>query len=250
MTPHHHPEPDVTPPPPATPEPATPDPPTPGSATATSPAVTRRPYKHMRVVTDEVAAALLPRILAALNEKDDSRGEVLADLKSVLADSHEFEGYRLARKLDNDYHWDANADLVDGLERTEAYARKVVGRLVADWIRRYNILPGHAVGDRVRFHTSAGGWGEPLAGRIVAVRPEDAEYIVQEDRDDPLLAADLTEERRQQILAREATSPCGYVIPYEQVVGDQPWQPDGKRAWQPDEPAYEPPAEPASGGEA
>lgn len=159
-----------------------------------------RPGKFSPEVVAAVAERLLPSVQEHLG--DDSNGEELADLQAALGDCSydpHWEGYKLAKCLDDHYYWGEVCDtrLCEILDNAETIAYKIRQALVADWVKANGIEPPYPVGTAVEFTS---GWNK-LTGKVAAINYGTAEYTVQEDG--------------KTYAPSESGFVAGYLVPYE-----------------------------------
>lgn len=161
-----------------------------------------RPGKFSPEVIAAVAERLLPSVQEHLG--DDANGEELGDLKDALGDCSydaHWEGYKLAKCLDEHYYWGDACDLslCEILDNAEAIAYKVLQVLVSDWVKANKIEPQVPVGTAVELTS---GWNK-LTGKVAAINYGTAEYTVQEDG--------------KTYTPSESGFVAGYLVPYEGV---------------------------------
>jgi hypothetical protein len=161
-----------------------------------------RPAKFSPEIIAAVAERLLPSVQEHLG--DDSNGEELADLKSALGDcsydSH-WEGYKLAKSLDDHYYWGEVCDthLCEILDNADTIAHKIVQLAVSEWVKANKIEPPFPVGTAVEFTS---GYSK-ITGKVAAINYGTAEYTVQEDG--------------RTYAPSESGFVAGYIVPYEVV---------------------------------
>ena len=159
-----------------------------------------RPGKFSPEVIAAVAERLLPSVQECLVEV---HGNELDHLKSALEDCSygHWEGYKLAKCLDEHYYWSDACDtqLCEILDNAEAIAYKVCQVLVSDWVKSNKIEPPFPVGTAVEF---VSGWNK-LTGKVAAINYGTAEYAVQEDG--------------KTYSPSESGFVEGYLVPYERV---------------------------------
>ena len=66
----------------------------------------------------------------------------------MLDSNYDFDGYHLARHLDNQ-GWTPDADLVDILSNTDQYFFAALRQAELEWIKTNNITPKFKIGDNV-----------------------------------------------------------------------------------------------------
>lgn len=180
-----------------------------------------RPHAHDDNVCNAVAAKLLPEVLAYLEQKEDKDGEVLKQLAETLIDSHEYDGYDLTKKLEDDHYWEGSEELVDIMGSAGHHAYKICSDMVREWVKTNNIKPGHKVDDVVEWNRFNKYWREMKRGVIVEVREDEAVYVIQEEGKDytPNIPKNLPKDVADKIKEHKG----GWVVGYEQVTDDQPW---------------------------
>ena len=151
---------------------------------------------------------MLPKVLAWLNETGDSEGadEVLEQLQETLSRAYDFDGYKLAKELEDDHYWDADEELVDIMSGAHWVVYDITQRRVAEWVKENDIKPTFAVGDHVEFESAR----TKQAGTIVKVNGHEATYTIQEDGKQYKTPREGDEFRE------------GILVPFERVVGLSP----------------------------
>jgi hypothetical protein len=136
-----------------------------------------RPAKFNPEIIAAVAERLLPGVQEHLG--DDSNGEELSDLKDALGGCSEWDGYKLAKCLDDNAHWGEVCDtqLCEILDNAETIAHKIVQLAVSEWVKANKIEQPFPVGTAVEFTSGR----SKLTGKIAAINYGTAEYTVQED---------------------------------------------------------------------
>lgn len=99
-----------------------------------------------RLVADE----LMPQILDWLQGQEDDEDEVREQLIDVLEDHR--DGYEMAKRLEDDYDWDCDSELVDILDGSNFYEHRKAA--VMAWIRDNGIMPRFAMGQEVKVKQS------------------------------------------------------------------------------------------------
>jgi hypothetical protein len=153
--------------------------------------IPNRPNERHPEVIRQVVERLRPVLADFLEEEDPD----LDDLADTLKSNWDWNGYNLAKHLDNYCGWGADADLVEILSSAEGYGSIIVGQLTEEWVQKYGIRPAYSVGDRVACDISL----RPKTGVIVKVYANLAKYVIQEDG------------------KTYAQKESGWLIPYENV---------------------------------
>jgi hypothetical protein len=147
-----------------------------------------RPHK----TDDDIMATVAKRLLSEVvdwmggsdrvdeDDEEDEEDDILKDLTETLQDSVELDGRKLAKKLEDDHLWfkEADSDLVDIMGQADRIAYALAKEKVEAWIVTNNITPTFTVEDHVTWEH---GWGNNRSGTIVAIRPGEARYTIQED---------------------------------------------------------------------
>lgn len=139
--------------------------------------VTSRPRQHDESVIAAVAAKLVEPVMQALGEKPSEQGrkEILSDLAEMLDDKFDWEGYALAKWLDNEKGYRVDSHFVDILDHASHYAQTETERLTKEWVTAQQLKPRYDVGDSVRF---SGRKGIEQTGTIISVNRTTLTYIV------------------------------------------------------------------------
>ena len=97
---------------------------------------------------EAVAKKLLPKVMEWLEQSGDSfdEADIEADLIKVL-DSHDLDGYSLAKELDD---WSPNAELVEVLDDASHLISKAEKNLVRQRLIDENIMPKLAKGQTIK----------------------------------------------------------------------------------------------------
>lgn len=149
----------------------------------------------------EVAQSLLPDVMQWADAPGKEQDETLEQLTETLSHAINTDGYALAQALDRDHCWQADAELVEIMERVDFLAMEFADKKTLAWVKENDVQPTLQIGDHVRWQH---GFGEQRTGRIVFIDLEMARYTIQEDG----------REYKQSISER----PLGWLVNYEKVV--------------------------------
>ena len=137
-----------------------------------------RPTKMDEDVLAKVSELLLPELVQWGGWPQEQREEDLETLTELLKYSYDFDGYKLAKKLEDELYCDADSELVGILDRVEGLAYQITEKKVKEWVSANSILPAFKVGDRVKWPHSG---RETMTGTVVAIHTDKATYTIQED---------------------------------------------------------------------
>lgn len=129
-------------------------------------------------------------------------------MTDVIQDAIEFDGYKLAKELEND-GWIPDAGLVDILEGVDSAIHGVVAEKTKLWVADNKITPMFKQGDTVQFYS---GWynrkkpqsGKVEVGEIMKVLADTAEYLIWNES------------------SKAAKGKGGWIIKAERVIGLAP----------------------------
>jgi hypothetical protein len=141
--------------------------------------MTPRPRK----TDDDIMATVAKRLIAKVRQwagfPDEDEEDMLKDLTETLQDSVDLDGFKLAKKLEDDhYYLDADSGLADIMGQVDRIAYMLSREKTEAWVVANNITPAFRVGDHVTFEH---GWAEQRSGGIVAIRRAEGRYTIQED---------------------------------------------------------------------
>ena len=139
-----------------------------------------RPTRHDVEVLDEVAGKLVAEIIAhdGKDPGESLRVKRREELLGVLDDAAgDYDGYALARVLDDECHWSVDAHTVATLDMAVILIERAHQARTRAWVQAHPQEQRFAVGDRVAW--TDGLTGKRSLGTIVRVRPETAEYVVR-----------------------------------------------------------------------
>lgn len=137
-----------------------------------------RPTSHDDSVLEQAASVLVEQYNGWLeeggDEPDDER-EIIEILKKVLADSYNFDGYKICRDLERHYHIDPDSQLVEIMDDVGFLISSAEQTAVQNWVKRFGIQPRFKVGDKVSV-------GHPIKGKhlgeITKVDEKEAKYTI------------------------------------------------------------------------
>jgi hypothetical protein len=127
-------------------------------------------------VVAAVAKKLTPKVIEWENQPESDHQEVEDTLKELLTNNHDWDGFQLAKDLD-DGGWCPDAGLVEILDEATHLQITEHGRLVKEWIEANGVQPKFQVGDKVSFRLSF----KPHTGTIKKVYPETLQYVIDQE---------------------------------------------------------------------
>lgn len=144
-----------------------------------------RPDSFSEKVLDMTIDALMPSIRNWMTSDDDRRFYVSdkdeSDIRQELRQAIEFkyDGYLIAKELDDYNGWDSDEQLVRILDGVAALRYTAKNSLVKEWVLQNGVMPEYSVGQRVTFKCN----GEVKSGIVKLVDMVYAQYRVAcEDR--------------------------------------------------------------------
>lgn len=163
----------------------------------------KRPTIYDEAVIVETVEHMLPEVLGWLEADEKEGKEISEQLVNVLQDSYEYDGYKLAKKLDDDYMWSSDAELVEILETVSNAIFAVCTQQTNKWVLENNIKPQYAINDRVTYKNS----NKTTNGVIVDIQLEMGNYLIQNDGEQ------YSPARYSKTLDKEFK--CGSIVPFE-----------------------------------
>jgi hypothetical protein len=134
-----------------------------------------RPKMYDKLVTKNVALALLPKALKWADVCDEYAEQHLKDLEDALENAH--STFSIAKRLD-DLTWNVDDALVDILEEHEELRYNLHKDAEREWVEREGIRPKYAVGDTVKFLYDPRCTKMVFRGEIVKVSGDTAQYHI------------------------------------------------------------------------
>ncbi|HET6346655.1 MAG TPA: hypothetical protein VFH51_17105, partial [Myxococcota bacterium] len=136
---------------------------------------------------------------------EEEKKEVEEQLEECLAEAWgDFDGYKLAKWLDDKYHWECDAPLVEVLEGASSCVHIAHREAVKAWVEANGITPKLAIGQTVSIII---GRQQKETGQIVAISTESAEYTVK--------TREFLQRNPDQANVKGAV---GVVVPFEQCT--------------------------------
>lgn len=141
--------------------------------------MTERPHLHSKEVIAITAEKYLDDAIAWLNEDDteETRAEVLDDIKDAFFDSLDYDGYCICKALQENGLWDPDSSLVDMFNNVCFTAANVHRNMVEEWVKANDIKPMLEVGDRVQYPCHSG----TVQGTISKIDIQQATYYIKDD---------------------------------------------------------------------
>ena len=127
------------------------------------------------------------------------------DVAEVLGDEWDWDGYSLAKALDDTHGWEIDGDTVEALNASDMLKHRYIRNAVKEWVKRFDIKPMYSVGDCVDVKWKG---HRTVQGEITGIHDDSAEYIIF-----------IFGESEQDSLQRSRVSNTGYLIAYENVIG-------------------------------
>lgn len=126
----------------------------------------------------EITPEIIKTGVQRLSEQEN-RGWSEKHIKAVVESYYmDINGYELAKRLDDDYGWDVDAELVGQLDELTSYVREAHKEAQEEWVKANNITPKFNAGDRVCFM----GAFSKVTGTIDGIYEHmPARYIFKED---------------------------------------------------------------------
>lgn len=159
-----------------------------------------RPQRYDQDIAEEVANLLLPRVKEWMGKDRFEDDEILEQLADAINDNIGHDGYELARDLERDHYWEADAALVDIMEMVSSKVYSVWSNKCKTWVQANNIQPTLKVGDRVQWDKAFSGKSN---GSISGIKTPMAQYVIHEDG--------------QSYPHSKPASPLGLLLYYEDV---------------------------------
>lgn len=168
---------------------------------------TPRPKESDPEVMDIVLGRVFEQVVEWLGA--DYRPAEDEEIKSQLREAikHGWDGYGIARDLENYSHWNCDSELVETLENVSWWRCDAQRTLEARWVTATGATPKLKVGDLVEVMDR----GEHYQGIIAAVDHKQGKYTVRI----PALGH-VTEE-----VAREKCGTTGILLPWEVAEAPQ-----------------------------
>jgi hypothetical protein len=141
----------------------------------------KRPAKNTGEMIEAAVEMIFPSVwdwLKSAGDSDFSNEEqvnIKKDLRKAIDGCWgDYDGYRIARRLDDSCMWECDAQLVDILDSFWSYIDKVHDVAVQNWVKECGIIPQHSIGDDIEIKI----FGKEYSGTIVGVNPLSAKYTV------------------------------------------------------------------------
>lgn len=143
-----------------------------------------RPSIRDDEVIEKTVLELLPRIQqwAASNGEADTEQqleETKSNLIDAIKDSHDYDGYSIAKYLDDTHCWSPDSELVEELDSIHFLLSRFEEEHTKEWVKFFKIKPELKVGDPVVF-----GHKLQYFGHIHEICESTAKYRIQKLHDD------------------------------------------------------------------
>jgi hypothetical protein len=141
-----------------------------------------RPHPFDQDVLEATAEMIVQQVMFDIGAKEEDRAQILRDLVTVMEDTADLEGYQLAKRLEVDFDYKPDAQLVGTLGCANARNRAVHCRVVAAWVEYNKITPKFQISDRVlaKIDDNFDAPGYQL-GTIIKVNAQQAQYRIKVD---------------------------------------------------------------------
>lgn len=111
-----------------------------------------RPSIFDEAIIRTVARKLSPKVASWLGE---GGVDVSEELFEAIDNALSWDGYRIARSLEDGAGWEPDEELVRVLERAFTEAHTARDELTRQWVVSEGIKPAHKVGDKVQYKKEA-----------------------------------------------------------------------------------------------
>lgn len=144
--------------------------------------ISKRPSERTPEIMEAAVDMLMPTVWDWVIESS-SAGSCSSDeremvrlklIKAVKNSTRDFDGYDLAKTIEQQFMWDVDASLVEILDSYSHLLYKAHRNAVKAWVIENNIIPQRDVGDDIMVIVFQVGYH----GRIVHVDTETAQYSV------------------------------------------------------------------------
>jgi len=98
-----------------------------------------------------------------------------ADIYRALTNNHNWDGYELAKYLDEELGWEVDVSTVQDLDNAEHYRYTEHNARVEKWVIDYELTPKYAVGDIVTFKQES----KSYEGTIRQIYVKQLRYVVE-----------------------------------------------------------------------
>lgn len=179
-----------------------------------------RPSERDEAVLDTAIEMIMPSVwdwITALDHyESDEREGVRLDLKKAIGRSYiSFDGYQIARNLEQSALWEPDSELVDVLDAFIRFVHQAHRDAVKLWVSENAIIPQHRVGDSVLVKVR----GVEHEGLITRVDEETAQYSVNIPALGHVPHILTKDENGNAVVEKEssATGTLGIILPVEEV---------------------------------
>jgi|GEM_PF-4275243 len=142
---------------------------------------TKRPAKNTEENIEAAIDMLFPSVWDWLQSAGDSQYEneeregVRKDLKKAITSCvGDYDGYKIAKNLDDWCMWECDAQLVDILDSFWHFSDRVHHEAVKQWVQEQSINPQHSIGDNITVKVL----DKEYTGVVVGLNPVSATYTV------------------------------------------------------------------------
>lgn len=165
---------------------------------------TPRPKKSDRSILQLVAAKLAKEVNEWADDEENENTE--KHMIEVLEDCfYDLDGYKMAKRLEDDYGYDCDAGLVNILDNADNLVRHHLSEATKKWVTENSIKPKFEVGQPVIVKHK----DKDVAGTVGKIMDATAEYVVN----CPSLG-----HRSPGLIGKGIPGTYGIVVCYENVV--------------------------------
>jgi hypothetical protein len=141
-----------------------------------------RPHPFDQDVLEATAEMMVHQVMFDIGAKEEERAQILSDLVAAMEDTTDFEGYRLAKRLEEYFDYKPDAQLVGTLGGADARNHVAHSQVVAKWVEHNKITPKFQINARVlaKIDDDFDSCGDQL-GTIIKISAQQAQYWVLVD---------------------------------------------------------------------
>lgn len=133
-----------------------------------------RPLQDSEEVRKRAVNRILPKILA-WNQGHFDEEKIQEDFLHILRYTYDFDGYALAKRLDESRGWTPDSHLVEVLDNFAFDVLEAYEEIVREWVRAHDLQLSLKVGDPVSCKVN----NLPCEGVVTGLNPDMAVYLVQ-----------------------------------------------------------------------
>lgn len=162
------------------------------------------PFERPSHRTKSILDAAAREIVSAIPNLGGDFEANISDVSQALASNAPvFDGYRIARELEQSHHWECDMAIVEELDTASAVVSQLVRNLTAEWVEKNAIRPKLRVGEATSVETydNSNRRGR-FDGEVLVIDEKHATYTIMI----PALGH-----------VREGQGTHGIIVPYEQL---------------------------------